>query len=143
MKEKTMSDEACRRKFVAVTKDMREKIKKIFGCTDKSIWNALNYDAERGNTDQARRIRKAAKEMGGVEMLVSPEMETMHDADGYMRQYLPNGAMLEFSKEDGSCVIYYKGEAMQRYENVLVRDIEKLQKTASEMCDYRMIHKTA
>lgn len=142
MKEKTMTEEASCRKFVAITKEMREKLVKIFRCTERSIWNALNYDAERGHTEQARKIRKAAYEMGGVEMLVAPEIETMHDADGYMRQYLPNGSMLELSKQDGSCTIYYKGEPMHRYENVLVSEIEQLQKTAAEMCDYRMIRKT-
>ncbi len=54
-------------------------------------------------------MREYALQNGGVVMVISPETETIHDADGYMRQYFPNGAMLEVDKNKGAIVVYTKG----------------------------------
>ena len=57
-------------------------------------------------------------------MVVAPEMETMHDADGYIRQYFPNGAMLEIDKTSGfAAIISPKGK---RHSVTLIRGLAEI-----------------
>lgn len=95
---------------ITVTKESRKFIAKAFKVTERTVFNALS--GERDN-DLARRIRKLAKAQGGVEITVYDEFETMHDADGYIRQYFPNGAMLEIEKGTDQCAIFHKGEKIK------------------------------
>ena len=99
------------KRYIHIQKADREFILNLFKVTGRTVDNALRFDAERGNTDLARKIRKVAMEHGGIVMVVSPEAETLFDADGYMRQYLPNGVLLEFEKEagNGGCNVYQTG----------------------------------
>lgn len=90
-------------KFITATAETRNKIEKVFGVGPQTVWRALRYKGK--NTDTERKIRKMALECGGITMVVVPEMEMMHDADGYMRQYFPNGAMLEIDKHSGFAAI--------------------------------------
>ena len=117
------------KRYIHIQKADREFILNLFKVTGRTVDNALRFDAERGNTDLARKIRKVAMEHGGIVMVVSPEAETLFDADGYMRQYLPNGVLLEFEKEagNGGCNVYLKGDMVRRYDNVQVRDIPAIQ----------------
>ena len=121
------------KKYIHIKKADREFILNLFKVTGRTVNNALRFDEERGNTDLARKIRKVAMEHGGIVMTVNPEAETLFDADGYMRQYLPNGVMLEFEKEAGGCNVYYKGELARRYEDVQVRDIPAIQNWAATL----------
>lgn len=68
--------------------------------------------------------------VAGIVMVEVPEMETLFDADGYMRQYLPNNTMLELNKKTGGCEVFHKGEKVRRYENVEVAEIENIQSWA-------------
>lgn len=64
-------------------------------------------------------------------MVTAPQMETMHDADGYMRQYFPNGAMLEADKTTGVVTIYDRnGEVVVEQQNVSITQIVELQDKA-------------
>lgn len=102
--------------------------------TERMVYYALRFEGERGNTDLARKIRRLAMERGGIIMVVTPEVETLHDSDEYMRQYFPNGVELEFAKKgDASCDVLYKGKVVRHYDNVMVRDIPAIQKYASEL----------
>ena len=132
---------------IAVTKENREFLARAFKVTSVMVWKALNYKSD---TDLAKKIRKIAVERGGQEFYVVPvEMyeqtfgkdhgvdevvETFHDNDGYMRQYLPNGAMIELSVKDGSGDVFFIGEKKQHYENVLVSDIAGIQEYAMSLC---------
>ena len=73
------------KKQVTVTKENREFLEKAFKVSSVMIWKALTFESD---TDLARKIRKLAIERGGIEMCFCPVLETMHDSDGYMRQYL-------------------------------------------------------
>ncbi len=64
---------------------------------------------------------------GGVVMVVTPEVETIHDANGYMRQYFPNGAMIECNKANGNVDVFYKGQKMKSYEDVKIKELEEIQ----------------
>lgn len=123
------------KRYIHIQKADREFILNLFKVTGRTVDNALRFDAERGNTDFARKIRKVAMEHGGIVMVVSPEAETLFDADGYMRQYLPNGVLLEFEKEagNGGCNVYLKGDMVRRYDNVQVRDIPAIQNWAATL----------
>ena len=81
----------------------------------------------------ARKIRKAAQERGGILMAVCPMMETMHDADGYMRQYFPNGVMVECNKETGRVEIIKDGKAVEGYDKVSINQLYQIQVRAERM----------
>lgn len=118
------------KKYIHIKKEDREFIAKAFGITERSVFNAIRFDDRRGETELARKVRKLAMERGGIVMVEIPEIETLHDADGYMRQYLPNDVLLEFSRENGGCDVFHKGMKVRHYENVLVRDIPEIQNWA-------------
>lgn len=121
------------KKYIHIKKEDREFIAKAFGITERSVFNAIRFDDRRGETELARKVRKLAMERGGIVMVEIPEIETLHDADGYMRQYLPNDVLLEFSREDGGCDVFHKGMKVRHYENVLVRDIPEIKNWASTL----------
>lgn len=102
------------KKYIDVTREVRQDIMAAFNVTGKMVYYALNFDAKRGESDKAKRIRVYAKQKGGIVMIVAPEVETIHDADGYMRQYFPNGAMIECNKANGNVDVFYKGKMMKQ-----------------------------
>ena len=107
------------KKYIDVTREVRQDIMAAFNVTGKMVYYALNFDAKRGESDKAKRIRVYAKQKGGIVMIVAPEVETIHDADGYMRQYFPNGAMIECNKA--------KGKMMKQYQDVKIKQLEEIQ----------------
>lgn len=115
------------KKYIHITKENREGLANIFGVTDRMVWAAITFEKD---TDLAKRIRKAAIERGGIMMNELPEMETFHDYDNYLRQYLPNGAMLEFNKVTGTGDVIFKGESVKHYPMVVLNEIPNIQKWA-------------
>lgn len=120
------------KRYIHIKKADREFIMKSLKVTERMVYYAIRFATD---TDLARRIRKLAMERGGIIMVVIPEAETLYDADGYMRQYLPNGVLLEFEKEvgNGGCNVYLKGDMVRRYDNVQVRDIPEIQNWAATL----------
>lgn len=115
------------KKYIDVTREVRQDIMAAFNVTGKMVYYALNFDAKRGESEKAKRIRVYAKQKGGVVMVVTPEVETIHDANGYMRQYFPNGAMIECNKANGNVDVFYKGQKMKSYEDVKIKELEEIQ----------------
>lgn len=99
------------RKQMEVSKEVRAKIKAAFKCSDMAIWRALSYALD---TPLSQRIRKYARQNGGVLLLLTPAIETIHDKDGYMRQYFENGAMLEADKHTGTVQVFDKDGTVRR-----------------------------
>lgn len=118
------------KKYIHITKEDREFIMKALGITERTVFNAIRFDSKRGDTELARKVRKLAMDRGGIVMVEIPEIECLFDADRYMRQYLPNNTLLEFSFDDGGCDVFHKGEKVRRYENVVVSDIKNIQNWA-------------
>lgn len=118
------------KKYIHITKEDRMFIMKALGVTERTVFNAIRFDSKRGDTELARKIRKLAMERGGIVMVEIPEIESLFDADGYMRQYLPNNTILEFSFENGGCDVFHKGEKVRHYENVVVSNIKNIQNWA-------------
>jgi hypothetical protein len=117
-------------KYIAVTKETREYLRKLFKTTRQSVWRALYFE---NDTPFSKRIRKAAQERGGILMAACPMMETMHDADGYMRQYFPNGVMVECNKETGRVEIIKDGKAVEGYDKVSINQLYQIQARAERM----------
>lgn len=91
------------KRYIEVTKAVRAKIARLLNCSEKMVYLSLTY---RKDTTLARKIRfTAVKHYGGIPMVQGPEMECLHDAAGYMRQYFPNGAMLEWKKGTANVVV--------------------------------------
>ncbi len=121
-------------KFITASKETRELIIKAFrGISRQTLWRALHFEDMAKGTDTERRIRKMALNCGGVVMVVTPEMETMHDADGYMRQYFPNGAMIEADKSTGIVTVMLRGELVEQYEKPLISDLLDIQNRAKSL----------
>ncbi len=115
------------KRFIAVTTEQREFLMKTFRVDVRTVRNALSYSFD---SNTCKRIRKLALQRGGVMMCTAKEIETIHDADGVMKQLLPNGAVIEIDKKTGDAVVYIKGEPRIHVENIRVREIGALQKSA-------------
>lgn len=120
------------KKYIHVTKEVREHLMKSFGVSGVMVWKALTFESE---SDLANKIRKAAFGNFGILMTKSAAVETLHDSDDYIRQYLPNDVLLEFSKKksDSGCDVYHKGVKVRHYDQVLVSDIPAIQSWASTL----------
>lgn len=66
-------------------------------------------------------------------MIASSAIETMHDADGYMRQYFPNGVMLECNKNTGRVDIIKDGKSVKNYKNVMLNQFPAIQAEAQNL----------
>ena len=120
------------KQFIHITKENREGLASLFKVSDRTVWNAISFDKSRDSL-LAKRIRKAAIERGGVLMCELPVMEALHDHDGYLRQYLPNGAMLVLSKIDGTGAVFFKGNKVKHYNRVMLNEIPNIQNWAGNL----------
>lgn len=121
-------------KRIKVRGDLRRKIAKAFGVTETTVRNALRYDAKKGQTETAVKIRAMALQNGGVPSITLPECETIHDErNGTMTQTFGNGAVLTIDKSTGNAKVDYKGKTRIRYENTLVTQIYVLQEYAAAL----------
>lgn len=116
------------KKYIHIQKEDREFIAKSLKVTERMIFYATHYEKD---TDLAKKIRKVALQRGGIVMVKAPEMETLHDSDGYMRQYLGD-VLLEFSKKEPVCDVFKHGEKLRHYDNVMTSDIQGIQDWATE-----------
>ena len=116
------------KKYIHVTKEVREQLEKTFGVTGTMVWYALTFNPDRGQSDLAKRIRTAALEHRGILMADECVLEnTLFDSDGHFRNYPTLDTMLEFSREDGGCDVFHKGEKVRHYDNVAMADIGGIQ----------------
>ena len=120
-------------KYIAVTKENREFLMKTFKTTKMAVWRALTVAERGGDSPRARKIRKLAQERGGILMIASPAMETVHDADNYMRQYFPNGVMIECDKSTGHVDIIKDGEVVEGFDDVMINQLYDIQAKAQAM----------
>ena len=131
--EKTNETSKMVKRYIHIKKEDRDFLMEAFGITRRCVFNAINFDPKRGNTELAERIRKVAIDRGGIIMVEAPEGEVFHDSDNYIREYLPGGVMIELSKSDGSGVVFKKGMQMKSYKNILLTDIPQIQAYAAAL----------
>ena len=116
------------KQVIDVSAEVREGIRKTFKVTDAAIWYALNYDEKRGQSDTAKRIRQYAKMNGGVDIIVAEKSDTViFDSGGSFHQYFSNGAMIVINKRTGNATISWKGEPVLTFEDIKIRQVERLQ----------------
>ena len=119
---------------IEVSSEVRSKIMKTFGVTPQTVGNALTYRGERGQTDLAKRIRIMALENGGRHMVSWPECETIHDANGYMRQIFENGSKIEVDKNTGdACWFDPKGVKRGEQKNISIQQLYVMQELAASI----------
>ena len=119
------------KKYIHIQKADREFIAKALGITERTIFNATHYTDMNEGTDLMKKIRMLALQRGIV-MVEAPELEVLHDADGYMRQYLGD-VLLEFDKNGGCCDVYKKGEKIRHYDDVMLSEIQGIQDWAATL----------
>lgn len=115
---------------LTATKENRDFLTKAFGCSERTVFRAL---ANVSNSPLSKKIRKVAKERGSFEVVESNAVETFHDADNVMRQYLPNGALLELDKLTGSVTVWFDGIKVKSYQDVKLSEISHIQTYAMEL----------
>lgn len=124
------------KKQIEVSKQTREMLVQLFKTTRMSVWRALSF---RDNSPKSQRIRRAAEQNGGVLLMLTPAMETIHDADNFMRQYFPNGVLIEANKNNGHIDLLKNGEVVKSWDNVLFRQIDDIQQEAVKLCGTHVI----
>lgn len=124
------------KQVIDISAEVREGIRKTFKVTDVAIWYALSYDEKRGQSDTAKRIRQYAKMNGGVDIMVTEKSDTViFDSDGSFHQYFPNGAMIVINKRTGNATISWKGKPVLTFEDIKIRQVERLQTLANMWSD--------
>ena len=119
------------RKQIEVTKEVRKEIKAAFKCSDMAIWRALSFALD---TPLSKRIRKFAYQKGGVLLLLTPAMETIHDRDGFMRQYFESGAMIEVNKKLGILWLFDKdGKGCRKITDCTIEQLYEAQGLAAKL----------
>lgn len=119
------------RKQIEVTKEVREEIKAAFKCSNMAVWRALSFALD---TPLSLRIRKFARQKGGVLLMLTPAMETIHDQDGFMRQYFENGAVVEADKNTGTVQVFDKdGKVRHEVKHCMVEQLSDIQTIAAKL----------
>lgn len=119
------------RKQIEVSKQTREMLVKTFKTTSVSVWRALSF---RDNSPKSQRIRRAAEQNGGILLMQTPAMETIHDAGGFMRQYFPAGVMIEADTNTGRVELLKNGKAVKSWDSVKLSEFPTIQQEAVKMC---------
>ena len=122
------------KRVIEVTKETRDFLQQAFDVTGTMVWYALNFDEKRGQSDLAKRIRNLALQKGGVVLNIGPEIETIHSADGRMRQYFPHDVLLEADTRcTGLVAVYKKGELQRSWDNPGVSEFDGIQSWAMSL----------
>lgn len=110
------------KKYIKISTKEKEWIMQAFDVSLVMVNHALGFDAKRGNSDLAKRIRKLALHRGGVLTNELPVFETIHNtASGEMVQEFPNGAKLVAELATGTVKVYDKaGVIRHRVENCTI-----------------------
>ena len=110
------------KKYIKISTKEKEWIMQAFDVSLVMVNHALGFDAKRGNSDLAKRIRKLALHRGGVLMNELPVFETIHNtASGEMVQEFPNGAKIVAELATGTVKVYDKaGVIRHRVENCTI-----------------------
>lgn len=122
------------KRVIEVTKETRDFLQQAFDVTGTMVWYALNFDEKRGQSDLAKRIRNLALQKGGVVLNIGLEIETIHSADGRMRQYFPHDVLLEAdTRSTGLVAVYKKGELQRSWNNPGVSELDGIQSWAMSL----------
>ena len=111
--------------YIKISGKEKEWIGTALNVSPSMIDFALHFDAKRGNSDLAKRIRKLALHRGGVLMIELPAFETIHNtAAGELVQPFENGTKLVLVWATGSLKIFNKKGELCR--DIHINTIEEL-----------------
>lgn len=117
---------------IIIDSESREKIQKIFGVSNVTVWKALSY---KNDNELSRKIRHVAlKELGGVEINGAlPEMETYHHADGTMVQTFGNRVKIYLYEDMNRVAVLVDGEVRRTEDNLSISEFMGLQGEAYKL----------
>lgn len=137
---RTITNTPISRRFISLEAEDQQKIAKAFGVTRRAIRYALSFDPVKGKTENSRRIRSYALQLGGREMVEIPaealaEVETEHEtAERRMLQRFPHGTLLSTSIETGEArIVSADGQLLQVSQVSTLADLYAMQARAAEL----------
>ena len=129
-----------RKRIIVVTPEETRYLARLFNVSSVTVWAALKY---RKSNLIHKKVRKAAIERGGQQMILAPEFETIYitnraDADKgmsrYMVQTFENGATLEGNLTTGLVVIRDKrGEVKEQWDSPKISELMAIQEVAQSL----------
>ena len=129
-----------RKKIIVTPPEEAKYLARLFKVSSVTVWAALKY---RKSNLIHKKIRKAAIERGGQQMVLTPEFDTIYltnreDADNSMTRYMvqpfENGATLEGNLSTGLVVIRDKrGEVRGLWANPKLSEIAAIQEVAMSL----------
>lgn len=130
-------------KFIDLPNAKKAQLARLFGKSRQTIWAALNYVT---NSDLAKKIRKAALNMGGIVknnfqtpegFMPNCETEYIHGEGTVLGiiQTFPNNVRVEFENKKEIATISCDGEVIKVFEKVLLRDWTRIVYEAQSLSD--------
>ncbi|NBJ08270.1 hypothetical protein D1647_19130 [Alistipes sp. Z76] len=129
-----------RKRIIVVTPEEAKYLARLFNVSSVTVWAALKY---RKSNLIHKKIRKAAIERGGLQMVLTPEFEAIYitnrqDADKEMNRYMvqpfENGATMEGCFKTGLVVVRDKrGEVKGEWNNPKMSEIKAIQEMAKSL----------
>lgn len=129
-----------RKKIIAVTPEEAKYLARLFSVSSVTVWAALKY---RKSNLIHKKIRKAAIERGGQQMVLIPEFEAIYitnrqDADKSMTRYMvqpfENGATIEGNFKTGLVIIRDKnGQIRGEWNSPRLSEMGKIQEQAASL----------
>ena len=130
-------------KFIDLPNAKKAQLTRLFGKSRQTIWAALNYVTD---SDLAKKIRKAALNMGGVVknnfqtpegFMPNCETKYIHGEGTVLGiiQTFPNNVRVEFENKKEIATISCDGEVVKVFEKVILRDWTRIVYEAQSLSD--------
>lgn len=114
------------KKQIVVSRETRERLRKVFGVTRVMVWKALNYESD---TELARKIRHTAlKEMDGeVVGGITDWDTTFQEVENTMTQTFGDRVKIIVYRDTNRTAVLVDGKVKQEKDGLSVTEFMKLQ----------------
>ena len=130
-------------KFIDLPNAKKAQLARRFGKSRQTIWAALNYVT---NSDLAKKIRKAALNMGGVvknnfqtpeDFMPNCETEYIHGEGTVLGiiQTFPNNVRVEFENKKEIATLSCNGKVIKVFKKVVMNDWSRIVYEAQSLSD--------
>ena len=130
-------------KFIDLSNAKKAQLARHFGKSRQTIWAALNYVT---NSDLAKKIRKAALNMGGVVknnfqtsegFMPNCETEYIHGEGTVLGiiQTFPNNVRVEFENKKEIATLSCNGKVIKVFKKVVMNDWSRIVYEAQSLSD--------
>ena len=120
-------------KKIYVNEKAKAYLRKVFACSNVMVWKALNFKSD---SDLARKMRHTAlNQLNGKPSWPAEDVETIHDAGGFMKQRFANGVQLIVNKATGLVTLLEEGSTnpVKGWKNPTITELEKIQRLAAQL----------